>query len=75
MTARRGISRRLWREFLRQAVYISIAAIVSVFAVGLLMEDVLIKEALRGEAEYFWALQARDPGAPLPDTRNLTVYR
>lgn len=75
MTARRGISRRLWREFLRQAVYISIAAIVSVFAVGLLMEDVLIKEALRGEAEYFWTLQARDPGAPLPDTRNLTVYR
>jgi signal transduction histidine kinase len=74
MTARRGISRRLWREFLLQAVYISIAAIVSVFAVGVLMEDVLIKEALRGEAEYFWSLQSRDPAAALPDTRNLTVF-
>jgi len=75
MTAERGLRRRLWRAFLLQAVYISVAAVVSVFAVGLLLEDVLIKQALRGEAEYYWRQQSQDPAAPLPDTRNLTVYR
>jgi signal transduction histidine kinase len=75
MTTERGLGKRLWRDFLLQAVYISIAAVVSVFAVGLLMEDVLIKQALRGEADYYWEQLARNPDAPAPDTRNLTVYR
>ena len=51
MTRGRGLSGRLWRDFLLQAVYISIAAAVSVFAVGVVMEDVLIKRALQGEAD------------------------
>ena len=75
MSSRRGLSRRLWRDFLLQAVYISIAAMVSVFAVGVLMEDVLIKQALRGEADYYWERLDRDPATPLPDTRNMTAYQ
>jgi signal transduction histidine kinase len=75
MTRGRGLSGRLWRDFLLQAVYISIAAAVSVFAVGIVMEDVLIKRALQGEADYYWQRLERDPAAPLPDTRNLTAYR
>ncbi|MGD8978431.1 MAG: HAMP domain-containing sensor histidine kinase [Gammaproteobacteria bacterium] len=75
MSPNRGLGRRLVRDLLLQAVYISIAAIVSVFAVGVLMEDVLIKQALESEAEYYRERLVRDPDAPLPDTRNLTVYR
>jgi len=75
MSTRRGLRRRLWRDFLLQAVYISIAAMVSVFAVGVLMEDVLIKQALRGEADYYWARLEQDPAVPLPDTRNMTAYQ
>jgi signal transduction histidine kinase len=75
MSSRRGLGRRLWRDFLLQAVYISIAAGVSVFAVGVVMEDVLIKRALQGEADYYWQRLEADPSAPLPDTRNLTAYR
>lgn len=75
MSTRRGLNRRLWRDFLLQAVYISIAAMVSVFAVGVLMEDVLIKQALRGEADYYWTRLEQDPAVPLPDTRNMTAYQ
>mgnify|MGYP001814391541 FL=1 len=75
MSSRRGLRRRLWRDFLLQAVYISIAAMVSVFAVGVLMEDVLIKQALRSEADYYWERLDRDPATPLPDTRNMTAHK
>lgn len=75
MSSRRGLSGRLWRDFLLQAVYISVAAMISVFAVGLLMEDVLIKQALQGEADYYWERLDRDPATPLPDTRNMTAYQ
>ncbi len=75
MNPNRGLGRRLGRDLLLQAVYISIAAMVSVFAVGVVMEDVLIKQALESEAEYYWNRLQQNPHAALPDTRNLTVYR
>lgn len=71
----RGLTRRLGRELLRQAVYISIAVLVSMFVAGLLIEDVLIKQALEGEAEYYWERVGRSGSDALPDTRNLTVFR
>lgn len=75
MAVERGLTRRLGREFLLQAVYISIAVIVGVYVVARLMEDVLIEQALEGEAAYYWERAAGDPGAVLPDTLNLTAYR
>jgi signal transduction histidine kinase len=70
----RGLTGRLGRELLRQALYISLAVLVSMFVVGLMIEDVLIEQALEGEAEYYW--QRADEGDDsLPDTQNLTVYR
>ena len=71
----RGLTRRLGRELLRQAFWISIAVLVSMFVAGLLIEDVLIKQALQGEADHYWQRAARDDDAPLADTKNLTVYR
>jgi len=70
-----GLTRRLGRELLRQAFYISVAVLVSMFVVGKLMEDVLIEQALEGEAEYYWNRVQEDGVKDLPDTQNLTVYR
>lgn len=74
MNANRGLSRRLSRDFLLQAVYISVAALVGVFAAAALFEDVLTKQALRGEADYLWQRLSRDPNLSLPETRNMLAY-
>ena len=64
-----GLTRRLGRELLRQAFYISIAVLVSMFVAGLMIEDVLIEQALEGEADYYWGRVERDGVDALPDTR------
>ena len=46
----RGLTRRLGLDLLRQAFYISVAVLVGMFVAGLLIEDVLIEQALEGEA-------------------------
>jgi len=69
-----GIKQRLSRAFILQVVFISVAAVLGVWAAAFLLEEVLVNEALREEATYFWAKQAQEPGFPLPDTRNLTGY-
>jgi len=71
----RGLTRRLGRELLRQAFYISVAVVVSMFVAGKLIEDVLIEQALEGEAEYYWSRVQKDGARDLPDTQNLTIYR
>jgi signal transduction histidine kinase len=73
--ANRGLTGRLGRELLRQAFYISVAVLLSMFAVGLMVEDVLIEQALEGEADYYWQRVAKGGDENLPDTQNLTVYR
>lgn len=75
MMTDRGLTGRLGRELLRQAFYISIAVLVSMFVAGLMVEDVLIEQALEGEADYYWQRVARGGDDSLPDTQNLTVYR
>ncbi|MEO0366924.1 MAG: HAMP domain-containing sensor histidine kinase [Pseudomonadota bacterium] len=75
MTNRRGLTRRLGRELLLQAIYISLAAFVGVFAVSFFLEDVLIKRALQSEADYYWERFETNPSVELPDTRNMTGFR
>lgn len=75
MTAERGLTRRLGRELLLQAIYISLAVLVGVFVAAHLMENVLIEQALQGEADYYWHREEAMPGGPLPDTKNMTGYR
>lgn len=70
-----GLTRRLARELLRQAFYISLAVLVSMFVAGKLIEDVLIKQALEGEADYYWKRVQQHGARDLPDTQNLTIYR
>ena len=75
MAVERGLTRRLGRELLLQAVYISLAVLVGVFVAARLMENVLIEQALQGEADYYWHRELAIPGGPLPDTKNMTGYR
>jgi signal transduction histidine kinase len=65
---------RLGRALLLQAAYIGLAAIVSVFLANVMLEDVLIRQALRDEADFYWKQAAADPRHPLPATQNLTGY-
>ncbi len=69
-----GLKRRLSRTFLLQAAAISIAAVVSVLLAAGVIKHVLVTEALRLEAEYFWARYDADPQFGLPDTRNLSGF-
>jgi len=69
-----GLGHTLGRAFLLQAGMISVVAILSVWAAAFVLEEVLIKQALRDEASYFWDKREVDPGFPLPDTLNLTGY-
>ncbi len=75
MPSRGGLTRRISRPFLLQAAAISVAAALGVYFAALVLEEVLIKQALREEAAYYWGEADADAGFGLPDTRNLTGYR
>ena len=74
MSLDRGLGARLGRAFLQQAAFIGVAAVVGVFFAGLLLEGLLIREALRSEADHFWEQQSARADFPPPETRNLTGY-
>ena len=74
MKSRRGLRQRLGRAFLLQAVLISVAAIIGVYAAAFAIEEILIKRALEEEATYFWDRYDEEPAFPLPDTLNLTGF-
>jgi signal transduction histidine kinase len=74
MKQRRGLIHKINRAFILQGLFISIAAILSVFFAKIVLEETLIKEAIRQEAEYFWQQYRSDKYFPLPDTQNLTGY-
>jgi signal transduction histidine kinase len=74
MKQRRGLIHKINRAFIFQGLFISIAALLSVFFAKVVLEETLIKEAIRQEAEYFWQQYNSDKNFPLPDTQNLTGY-
>lgn len=69
-----GLSGKLWRAYVWQAVLISLAAVLSVYAARFVLADILIKQALEQEAEYFWRKFSADSRTPRPDTHNLHAY-
>ncbi|MDZ7621721.1 MAG: HAMP domain-containing sensor histidine kinase [Candidatus Competibacteraceae bacterium] len=74
MKPKETLKRRIGRTFLLQAAAISVAAVVSVLLAAAVIKQVLVTEALRMEAAYFWERRAADPAFPLPDTRNLSGF-
>ena len=69
-----GLKRRLSRTFGLQAGAIAIATVLGIYLAGAILEEILITQALREEAEHYWQRHVTDPDFPLPDTHNLTGY-
>ncbi|NJN52130.1 MAG: HAMP domain-containing histidine kinase [Gammaproteobacteria bacterium] len=69
-----GVHARLGRAFALQIVLISAAVVAGVFATAWIVEDVLSREALEGEARHYWARVAANPSHPIPDTDNMMGY-
>ncbi|MBZ2188554.1 HAMP domain-containing histidine kinase [Alcanivorax sp. JB21] len=68
---RSGVQHRLTRVYLLQVVLISLATVFGVMATAKIIEHVLVKQALKREAEHFWALYDTDPEFSRPDTRHM----
>ncbi len=60
--------------YARQIAMISLVTLLSVFAASYVLENLLIKKALKQEADYFWTLYDNNPTHPLPNTNNLRGY-
>lgn len=72
--AKGSVISRLNKVFIIQLVFISVATVGGVIGAAKVVEDVLIKEALIGEAAYFWSHREKYADFPLPKTMNLTGY-
>jgi signal transduction histidine kinase len=73
-SSRSGLGRRLGRAFVVQALLIGGAAAVGVYAAAFAIEELLVKQALVQESDYFWKRYNADRDFPNPDTLNLTGY-
>lgn len=71
---RKGIQSRLIRVFAVQATIVSLATALGVYAAYRIAEDVLVRQALAGEAEHYWRMAAKQSGFPLPNTNNMRGY-
>ncbi|MEM9305421.1 MAG: HAMP domain-containing sensor histidine kinase, partial [Pseudomonadota bacterium] len=69
-----AVSRKLLLVFALQVVSISFAVVCGVFMSAKILEDSLIQQALREEAELFASRLALDAETPAPDTVNLKAY-
>jgi len=73
-TQRRGIQSRLIRVFATQATVVSLATGLGVYAAYKIAENVLVRQALSGEASHFWAMREQHQDFPLPNTNNMQGY-
>ncbi|MGA9332729.1 MAG: HAMP domain-containing sensor histidine kinase [Rudaea sp.] len=71
---RTGIRRKIWTVYVLQVAAISLATILGVYGAATVLEDVLIKRALTGEAAFYWQRWKADPRVPVPITNNMTGY-
>lgn len=69
-----GLHFKLIKAFLLQISLISFATLLGVFSTEIIIEKVLVRQALIGEAAHFWARYREDPNFPKPDTLNLKGY-
>ena len=74
MSKSNGLIHKINRAFLLQGLLITLAVILGVFFAKIVIEQILIKNAILEEENYFWQQYEKDPSFPLPDTKNLTGY-
>ncbi len=70
----KGIHYKLFKVMGIQLVLISLVTLLGVYVAGKVVEDVLVKQALEGEAAFFWEHYEKDADFNLPNTLNLTGY-
>ena len=68
------VQSRLLRVFVLQLALISFATVAGVTAASLVAEKILVKQALSGEADYFWQQREKTPNFAIPNTLNLQGY-
>ena len=68
------IHHKLVKAMLIQLVLISGVTLLSVYGAAKVVEKVLIKQALEGEADFYWKHYKENPTSNLPRTLNLTGY-
>lgn len=69
-----GIYSKLVRVFVLQVLFISIITVLGVYAAANIVEKVLVKKALEGEAQHFWTLYDSNSDQPTPNTDNLEGF-
>jgi signal transduction histidine kinase len=69
-----GIARQLLRVFLLQMLFISAITLAGVYVAAKVVEGVMMRAALEGEASHFWSLLESNPEQHLPNTDNLIGY-
>jgi len=69
-----SVLKKLNYSYLFQGILIALATVLSVFFAKLAIEEILIKNAILSEAEYYIQQQKEIPKFNLPDTKNLTGY-
>ena len=71
---KQGLHYKLIKAFLLQIMLISFATLLGVFTTEKIIEKVLVRQALVGEAAHFWARHRENPDFPKPETLNLKGY-
>ncbi|MEM7195441.1 MAG: HAMP domain-containing sensor histidine kinase [Pseudomonadota bacterium] len=70
----KGITDRLLRVILLQLLFISAITALGVFVSAKVVEGVMMRAALEGEANHFWDLYATNRDQALPNTDNLIGF-
>ena len=61
LQGKRCLRAKLVRVYALQVMLISVAALVGLFMTYVIVQNVLTREALTTETDYFWAERAKDP--------------
>ncbi len=69
-----GIYSKLVRVFVLQVIFISLITVLGVYAAANIVEKVLVKKALEGEAQHFWSLYGTNIDQSTPNTDNLEGF-
>ena len=71
---RTGLRAKLVRVFAIQIGIVSVATLAGIYIANTIIVDLILREGLKTEAEYFWNRLAENPQASLPDTSNMRSY-
>lgn len=69
-----GITSKLIRVYVSQMLFISIITVLGVYVAAIIVEKVMVKTALEGEARHFWGKYLADNSHPVPNTYNLQGF-